>query len=537
MKVKVIVLIVGLLGMLSCRKGLDRPKWDVDAYIPLLTSTLKIEDSFGDSLITSGPDGKLKLVYNDNLISIKLDSLFEIPDTTIEDRFSIPIGTITLVPGQPIITDTQTTDLDVDDFQLKRAIVRSGQLEISMHSTIGEKTIFNYSIPSATLNGVPLSSSINVPAGSLTSPSVASQTIDISGYNLDLTGFNGNEFNKINLIFNATVDPNGSNVVVSAGNYIKFTNSFVGIVPEYGQGFFGTETQNESGTEDSFDVFKNFGTGNVALSKANLIFKIKNEVGVDVSATIQNITGRNSQSGDEVSLQHSLIGKKLNLNRATIDHQLGYPPIQPSVKEEIINDQNSNVTDFVSVLPDQLEYAIEFTTNPLDNISNGFDFIYYNTGFEISLDAEIPLEIAAENLVISDTAEFTIDNDSQEDAQRIQGGQLLLHAWNGYPLDTYLQFYLLDDQHQILDSLFTESQLLPAGTINANNIISDKSFTTAPVPLTSERIDLLYETHYILIKASISTAGYPDPVQLYSDYNIDLKLVGDFSYEIDPDNL
>ena len=536
MKIKVLVFVFLLLGMISCRKGLDSPKWDVDAYIPLITSTIKLEDSFSDSLISSDETGKLSLIYQDELISIKLDSIFSIPDTTIEDNFNIPFGQITLVPGQPIITDTQKTEINVQNIQLKKAVVRQGVIEVSMLSTIPEKTVFTYSIPAAQKNGIPLISTMNVNAGSLTSPASVSQTVDISGYELDLTGLDKNSYNQIDIIYHSAVDQNGSTIVVNSGNYIKFITSFKDVIPEYGQGYFGNETRTESGQEDSFDIFKNFENGQIAINKAKLFFTLENEVGVDITASILDISGKNTSTNNSVSLNHNITQNAINLNRASENSSIHYPPISPAIYSAHIDETNSNVTDFISNLPDELTYNIEFTTNPIGNSSNGFDFIYYNTGIVLNLDAQIPLEISANNIEIRDTAEFTIDTSSEEEANKINGGQLLLHAWNGYPLDANLQFYLMDEQYNLIDSLFAGEQLLPSGILT-NQVVTESTFSTSPIPLTPAKIDRLYDTHYILIKTRISTAGYPDPVQLFDSYAIDVKLIGDFSYSIDPDNL
>lgn len=534
MKVKTVILIVSILFLVACRKGFDRPEWDVNAYIPLVSSTLDLRKSFGDSLVQSGADNKLKLVYKGNLFSLKLDSIFKIPDTTTTNTFSIPIGNINLVPNQPIVSDTNKTELSLNAIQLKKAILRQGEIKVKIQSSVAEKTIFTYSLPAAKKNGVPLSATFYLAAGSKSAPSVQTRTFDMKGYELDLTGLDSKSYNKLDILYAAKVDPTGNNVTLTAGDFITFSNSFVGVVPEYGQGYFGSETKSENKKDSGFDLFKNLSGSQFNINKAQLVFEIKNQVGVDISAKIHQLKGSSSTSGKSTTLNHSLIGKKINLSRATIDVSHGYPPIKPFSKKEIISDANSNVTQFVSDLPDELEYNIEFTTNPVGNASNGFDFIYYNTGIELNLDAEIPLSLSAKGLTLKDTNDFSIDFDSKTQAKKINGGQLLLRAWNGYPLEAYLQFYLLDQSQNVIDSLFTNEHLLPSGKLNSNKIVSDKSYSTAPIPLTKERIDRLYETKFIKVQARMNTTNYPDTLQLYDYYNIDLKLIGDFNYAIDP---
>ena len=52
------------------------------------------------------------------------------------------------------------------------------------------------------------------------------------------------------------------------------------------------------------------------------------------------------------------------------------------------------------------------------------------------------------------------------------------------------------------------------------------------IDLPVDRREKLLAAKYVAIRARFSTSAYPHILQIYSDYVLDLKLVGDFIYHI-----
>ncbi len=510
----------------SCNK---QPSWDVDALVPLVKSKLYIQDLLEDSLKTTGPEGDLRIVYESELFSLKVDSLFRIPDTTTEEVFTVPIGNIQLAPGQVFVNDTTTSSYDIQDVELRQAIVRSGQIQVELSSSIAEQTFFTYALPYATLNGVPFTATESIPPGSISNPSSLVKTYDLSGYVLDLRGPNFNSFNSLTSVVRAQIDPNGSVVTVSAGDFVKTKNTFTELIPEYARGYFGNRTETESST-DSLGIFNNIKGGQFNLEAATLELEIINEAGVDVRLKINELTAK-SQS-DSTALQSNLTQGFINLSRAK-EGGSAIPPIITTRYNTTLNALNSNLPEFLSTLPDAVGYDIRFQLNPFGNASNSNDFIFYDTGLELQAKLQIPLRFAATELLLVDTLALEIEDEGRADTEPIQGGNLLVYANNYYPTDIFVQGYLADSNFVILDSLFAEPQYVEGGYPNSSGRVQTASKSMLTSPLTPQRINNLYDSDLLILEVELSTVNQPQTLTFYEDYHVAFSVVGDFTYRIE----
>ena len=516
-----------VVSLFACQK---QPEWDVEVYAPLLKSKLYIQDAIEDSLLATDDENALSLTYTSELFSFKVDSLFSIPDTSTRELFSIPVGTIQLAPGQQFVDDTIESEYSIQDIELRFAKVRSGEIQVALSSSIPEATIFTYSLPYATLNGVPFLVVESIPPGSLMNPSSISKTFDLAGYELDLRGKDFNKSNTITAIIQAEIDPNGSVTTVTGGDFVRIDNSFSEIIPEYARGYFGNRTEIEEAI-DSNTFFSNIKGGTLLLEEAELTLSVINEAGIDLRIDVEELVATNTTNQQSVPLTGNIVSGTINLSRAQ-ESAPNTLPIIPSSYSTTVDETNSNLPAFVSVLPDALEYRVALQLNPLGNTSNSNDFIYYNTGIEVKAEATVPLKFSAQNLMIVDTLEFELDGDSQEDVDPIQNGTLLTYAENYYPTDALLQCYFMDSSFVILDSLFKEPQLLSAGLVNQNGIVVNPTPTTLSTEASNNQINRLYDAQLAIIEVTLTTPPDQSPIQLYDQYHVDFQLVGDFTYRI-----
>lgn len=501
--------------------------WDVDGLVPLAYSKVTLEEAVPDENIASDSNGALSLIYKGNLFELSLDSIFQIPDTSAEDEFFLPIGTVTLQPGQTFKADTVTSPYDMNGAQITYFDIRSGIFHVFVESTLAEPMILEYAIPSATKNGQMFFVKETIPSGTIGSPTYVDKDYDLSGYAINLTGENNDAFNLLRTEYRVYVDSAGVPLTIVAGDRLRLGNTLQSIRPSYARGYFGNELLTESAEGEAIDAFNNIVSGNITLEKTTMQFNIINELGVDIRANIGELTGKNNLTNLETSLTGPIINTDMNLNRSTETNNASNPVIGSTYSQEL-NETNSNVTDFIGVLPNELSYAIEVQINPLGNVSGSNDFVYDSTGIKLALDVEIPLKLQANNLVILDTAEFNIDSTSQEEVGRITGGFLNLYATNWYPWDIEAQIYLMDENYMVIDSIFGGSQVLLGGQPNPDEVtIPSESVLKAPV--SKSKIDNLYRAVYVESKLRINTVG-STPTTIFDTYYIDMNLVGDFTY-------
>ena len=71
---KILFIALTTLLFFACKHELERPTWDVDMVLPIAHTQLNINNIITDTLdiITEDEDGFISLVYQENLLNIKL---------------------------------------------------------------------------------------------------------------------------------------------------------------------------------------------------------------------------------------------------------------------------------------------------------------------------------------------------------------------------------------------------------------------------------------------------------------------------------
>ena len=235
----------------------------------------------------------------------------------------------------------------------------------------------------------------------------------------------------------------------------------------------------------------------------------------------------NTNTISNATLSHSSIGTPINLNRAQLTYSV--PEVNYTTYNIAMNTSNSNIDQLIEIFPNQLLYDISLNINPLGNISGGNDFAYKKHSLETNLNIEFPLSLIANKLTLQDTIGFSL---AQENVSgRIIDGTLFLYVSNGYPFDANLQLALYDENMNFLQNLTVNNQIQSAPVDATLKVISKKE-SVVSIPLTEADVDNLYLTKYILLNVAFTTTAQPQFIKIYEGYEIDIKMVGDFSYNV-----
>ncbi len=529
---KTLFAIAGTLIVLvaSCRKDRN-PYWDVDVAVPLAHTQIFLQDAFQDNELVTNPDSSLTFIYKGTLLDLRLDSAFAMPDTTIIDKFSLPFNNVTLYPGQKFFADSTAEKHEFDDALIRLLKLRTGTIHINISSTLAEKTVFAYRLPLVTKNGQSISISDTIPAGSLSNPVLISRSFDLSGYDIDMTGPDGNDFNRILTIYEVIIDPNGNPVVVTNDDEFVIEYTYSNFVFEYARGYFGNRTIEEN-SNSNLDLFNNVLAGYLALDKATAVVTIENQFGIDIAAFLKKIEAINDANNQNVLLTGPLIGQTLHLNRA-FDNGNGYPPLSTRVLTDTFDIGNSNITEFISNLPDAINYDISAQLNPKGNVSGSNDFIYYNTGLVLNIDLSIPWRLSATNLTIIDTTEFSMGIENLSQVKKIKDGTIFVYAKNHYPFSALMQFYFYDDNQVLLDSLFTTPEVVASGIPGPDGKVNEPALSILRAPVSGSKIERLNRATSVVMLFTVNTANQPDKVAVYENYMLDITMTATFNYNLE----
>lgn len=518
-----------LLFALACKKENEHPQWDIEALGPVLNASLDIHNIIADSLHTEDTDGAVRIVYDQNIYGMQLDSVYQIPDTTIPSFYVWPFPSSTIQPNTSFSPGNSNVLLGINSVKLTRAIIRSGTIRIEVKNTLPSKIIFTYTIPRARHNGNPFRVTQEVAAGSVSTPTLYSGDYDFSGYAVDLTGVTGTLFNTISYNVLTVSDPAGSPFPVNPGDtLINLKSTLVSIQPSYAKGYLGQSTIHETSSQNT-GIGGLIRSGSVRLDSITMDLDFENNIGADIRSIFNSFVSENTHTGTVIPLNApSLLGYSMNINRA-IETNDPTNPIRPSAMHFHLDKQNSNLLPFFENLPDKINYDIDIAFNPLGNISGYNDFVYSDYLVNGKLKLTMPLRFGANNILLTDTQNLSLNSLTNLDP--IGPATFTLFAENGFPLDLHLQLFLLDSMGTVTDSLLLPDFIARAQT-DANYKVTVPVMTRLPIPVDEVRKQRILSTRRMAIRARFSTPDYPQIVQFYSSYKLNLRLVADGVYSI-----
>lgn len=507
----------------GCRKPASA-NWDVDLAIPVVNSSLNIKNFLSDTIFKSDTTRLLRLYLNREVAAIKLDSLIKLPDTTAAISYTMPF-TYTLAPGaQANFFPPADLVFNIPNGgKLRRADIRKCLLNVKFSNDAGQPLDLVYRVTSATKNGSVFTITETIPVGvhSLV------KTYDLSGYSLNLRGPTNNGFNTLVQSYSVSVKADApGNALLTTGTHTLMEVSYQDVIPEYVEGYFGQQTVTLTPSAADLGITQTVRATNFMLSEATLNLKLLNELGVEFNGSLENIRAINSVDAKTVTLQTSQLSN-MNINRATRQGNV----VRASVKQFAFNNGNSNLAPFISALPNQLAYQGTININPLGNISGYNDFAYYNTGVRLLAEMSIPLKFNADYFTLTSKADVDFSGTAQLD--NVRGGNFVIIANNGYPLDAQLQAYMLDAQQNVIDSLFVPgTNTLARGTINGQNLVVSPVKSKVYVPVNAEKISHLKKCKQIRVNSKFLVPPGPETVKILETYQFDLNIVAELTYNV-----
>lgn len=497
----------------------------MDAILPIVNSNLNIKNFLGDSIFKSDNNGLLNISLTRTITTLKLDSLLKLPDTTIVSTFTSanPFGS-TLTPGQslPFLPPTDITFNIGDGTALKYVNISKGTLKVKYSNTIQEPLDLVYVINGAVKNGSVLTIKETIPPGT----NSLIKNYDLSGYTMNMRGLTGVQYNTIAQTYTITLNQNANPAQVNFGQGAKIELAYSNVVPSYAEGYFGTPKVEIPLDTANFSLIDNFSAQNFMISDAFLDFKILNEFGVEFTGSFSNIKSINKTS--VVPLNTSQLSN-ININRAS---KVGSTVYQ-TVKTISLSNANSNISAFLSNLPDKLVYQGTVNVNPLGNISGYNDFAFADKGLTVLADVNIPFRFNASSFILQ--SKTSVDFSNIEQLNNVNNGTLIISTLNGYPFAAKLQAYMLNNSGVIIDSLFNSTNnYVNAGTVNTQNIVTSSNASKLNIPLTKEKIEKLKETKSLKITSKFIMPPNPPDIKIYDYYTINVNITADLNYHVKP---
>lgn len=495
------------------------------APIPV-NQTRKDSSDLSGKTVESQMAGKLEDIDIAGGFNVPIDTNDYIRMTVIVRDLGASSATA-VFPAQTVLDDFSRINYQFDNgIEIKRLEVASGELRINAVSTIQDTIDFTYTLPTAIKDGQQVVVQDRLEPDTLTGIAEAEVLFDLTDYYIDMT-VNGDSINLFPYHLVGNLLYSGRKNTMDLSDSIDVFYGLFDIKPAYIEGYLGQETFSFVETID-LDFFNSILGGTLDLTRPKVELTMLNSIGVDGELRINQMEAFNSRTNENVALTGSIINSPTELRGPKL------PNVGQVVTTKVeLDNNNSNVRQFISLLPDRLQFDMEVLVNKNGNPALRDNFATSESRITAFLDMEVPLEGIANDLILQDTVPLAISEVTLPTG--ISEGNLKLIVSNNFPFEADVQVYFYDGSGTVFDSLFTTSNsLVPAGIVNDDGFVDEPGTKTLITAFTQERLDLLrIQGKEAVIQFKMSTKPDGEAVKLYTTYGIDFHLVGDFKFTVD----
>ncbi len=515
-----------VLTISSCVKDnfelnkLEKTTWNPNIAVPLVYSTLTVQNL----LLKNNTGGQViendsnfcTLVYNKTLLSVRADSLIQIPNqqcpsysaslTTAEINTLNSVQSVTVSYSQTIPFNSGANGPQIDTI-----IFNAGSFDIALNSNFQNSGQVVITIPAATKNGVAFSETLPLTYSGAIPVTVAAND-SLAGYLLDMTmgGTTTNAF-----VVNYTVTLNGSVTPPSTSDMISITGSLNNMKFDKIFGYMGQLSLFPSFNNDTIPItiFKNYtGNGTFNIVNPSLTVTLSNSYGVPVNASLPVLERFTPPSS----------------NTPVTGVPNPMPVLSPSFSQigQMLTDSftltkaNSNIYSIISNYPKYFIFSASALTNQGGYTHN---FVIDTSSFKIGAEVDLPLYGSASNFTLIDTVKFS---PGQFITSNVESALFKIYTSNGFPIDVNMQVYFTDSTYHKLDSLVIPNQLiLKSGVVNSSGMVVSPTPNTYVAAFTKARLANLSTAKYLLMKdVEWTTNGGNTNVKIYSTYQLNVQV-------------
>jgi hypothetical protein len=459
--------------------------WQPELAIPLFSAEFGLEDILAQfDSVTSlevDPDRLLHIIYEGEVFSLRGEDFFQFPN--IVGPVADTSGSIsTVFPGLGTIY---------------RADFKKGGLSFNLTTLDTGQIRLKFNIPELENNGTTFQFDTLFDG-----PGQVRKSLSLAGYSLL------SPEGEVSYIYESNLVSNGDPVELLG------TITFDSTSYTYIEGILEPITVETGIDTIAIELFEANASALLEFQDFDLDITFRNSVGLPVRGTMKQFLAITNQGG--------IRDINSDLLKDGVDFE--FPSLMEvgETKETYINlnPDNSDLAQTISKGPTEMVYQVEGQTLPMTEAG----FLTDSSQFGVDISLDLPLHLTAKSLFLEQKREFVVNDwgpldDVLEASFRIQ-------TENGYPLDLDMQLYLMDENSDIIDSVFDSFQpILAAGPVDEDARVTEPGILNFDIELPASRLDNLQLTKFILVQLKTNTLNDAQtPVKIFDDYTFVLKM-------------
>jgi len=448
--------------------------------------------------------------------------------TEIAVRDLKPKSATAIFPAQNLIDKKDEIEYYFGGAEFTQVKLKSGFIKLKVESTVEEAIVLDYSLPNSFKDGepgTPLSKTWTVPPAKKGEKIFVEEMFPIGGYTIYFWGKSNLEnptFNHVYTELIARIEYSGILRTLSLEDKIRVELGLVDLIPEL---IIGDPGRHELSSNDTvgLKLFDNI-SGDLSLEDAKMNLNFYNSFGIETLLDIKEIKGQNTRNGKSLKLISSEL-----LNPILLKKAVNNPPLVAYEYDVMLDKSNSNLKQFLELMPNKLMPEIEAVVRPNGTINQN-DFAFDVSELLVNIRFEMPLKFGLDNLTVAVNESVSFFSDEKVD--NIKGGQLILKLINDFPISGRIKMVFKDKMGEQLFELFSgDNYEMTAAEV-------DLQTNKTKVPTESELIanisrdqaKLLSQIKSIDLEVYLNTEDAKRHL-MFSDYTINAKLISDFIYE------
>ena len=490
------------------------PEWNVDLNIPIANKRFTIDELIREQGFLA--TGNLSI---EDSIYIMGTEIYDL-NTDISDFIQL-VGFATMT-NIPVFTDSQNVTLYFDFPEgavLDSAEFLSGTLDFSVNNPTNSEVTLNLVIPGINdQGGNPLLIEIITPP-----QNVNSISSNLEGLRYKVPNNQPPEFYNSLMVNTSVTNGNGiGNIVYLDFSTSDFLFSYVsGIMPATSLGIH--ENSFGFATELSDYRDKTILRAAEMIVDVGLITQFSDPYPVDVNNL--NIVGLRSD-GLQFLLRDSTGNENMFIH------------IEDGLFKQSFNESNSNITQFISFLPDTILLIAEYIMNP--DGKRGAAAIDDSISFSTTITISSFLALKKSTVVDSSTIDL-----SQDEKDAIRDGNsasITIELENAIPLAGWIRMDVVDENHNFLftishNSNDTDTLFFNAAVVDENGEVI-QPFTNPPITieLNSSQIEMMTRAKFAVYSVTLRTSDAfqnpPKIVAIRPNAWVKLRSYGTINYRI-----
>ncbi|MEK9600277.1 MAG: hypothetical protein VW147_00445 [Bacteroidota bacterium] len=448
--------------------------------------------------------------------------------TEIAVRDLKPKSATAIFPAQNLIDKKDEIEYYFGGAEFTQVKLKSGFIKLKVESTVEEAIVLDYSLPNSFKDGepgTPLSKTWTVPPAKRGEKIFVEEMFPIGGYTIYFWGKSNLEnptFNHVYTELIARIEYSGILRTLSLEDKIRVELGLVDLIPEL---IIGDPGRHELSSNDTvgLKLFDNI-SGDLSLEDAKMNLNFYNSFGIETLLDIKEIKGQNTRNGKSLKLISSEL-----LNPILLKKAVNNPPLVAYEYDVMLDKSNSNLKQFLELMPNKLMPEIEAVVRPNGTINQN-DFAFDVSELLVNIRFEMPLKFGLDNLTVAVNESVTFFSDEKVD--NIKGGQLILKLINDFPISGRIKMVFKDKMGEQLFELFSGDnyEMTAAEVDPQTNKTKSPTESELIANISRDQAKQLSQIKSIDLEVYLNTEDAKRHL-MFSDYTINAKLISDFIYE------